>query len=82
MSRSRRKTPITGITTASSEKEDKRIANRKLRRVTKEILRRGSLEDDLNLPDIREISDVWGMAKDGKRWHDPDDPRNRKILKK
>lgn len=82
MSRSRRKTPITGITTAQSEKSDKRTANRKLRRVTKEILRRGSLEDDQILPEIREVSNVWSFAKDGKRWHDPDDPKNRKILKK
>lgn len=82
MSRSRRKTPITGIIAAQSEKSDKRIANRKLRRVTKEILRRGSLEDDQILPEIREVSNVWSFAKDGKRWHDPDDPKNRKVLKK
>jgi hypothetical protein len=82
MSRSRRRTPITGITTASSEKQDKRLANRKLRRVTNEMLRGSDLEDDLTLPDIREVSNVYSFAKDGKCWHDPDDPRNRKILKK
>ena len=82
MSRSKRKTPITGITTASSEKKEKRLANRKLRRVTNEMIRRGSLEDDLILPEIRDVSNVWLMEKDGKMWHDPDNPENRKILKK
>jgi hypothetical protein len=32
MSRSYRKTPIRGITTADSEKRDKQLANRRLRR--------------------------------------------------
>jgi hypothetical protein len=35
MSRSGRKTPKKGITAAETEKENKRTANRKLRRVTK-----------------------------------------------
>ena len=73
MSRSRKKTPIFGITTARSEKEDKRIANRKLRRVVKQELAR---EPDGVLPVLREVSNVWSMEKDGKlfyhksRWDD------------
>lgn len=57
MSKSYRKTPITGITMAQSEKWDKCHANRKLRRK----VRAGAL--DLRL---REVSSVWGFEKDGK----------------
>lgn len=67
MSRSRKKTSITGITTARSEKQDKRLANRKLRRKTKQALRYRDL-DEWVLPVLREVSNVWGMAKDGKFW--------------
>jgi hypothetical protein len=38
MSRSKRKTPIAGMTNASSEKWDKREANRRTRRRVKESL--------------------------------------------
>ncbi len=70
MSRSERKTPITGITTATSGKQDKRIANRQLRRRVKQLL-------DVNpatevLPLEREVSDVWLMDKDGKIRFDPE----------
>jgi hypothetical protein len=80
MSRSRRKNPIMGIG-ASSDKEDKRLANRKLRRLTNERLRCTDLEDEI-FPVIREVSDVWGMAKDGKTRFDPSDPDNAKYLRK
>jgi hypothetical protein len=62
MSRSRKKVPKTAITTATSEKEDKRDANRRLRRVTREKVKKGEEE----LPGIREVSDVWQFSKDGK----------------
>ncbi len=68
MSRSRKKAPVTAITTSTSEKEEKRDANRKLRRVTREKVKKG--EEDL--PGIREVSDVWDFSKDGKsRTSDP-----------
>jgi hypothetical protein len=62
MSRSKRKTPITGIIGCESEKQDKREANRLLRRKTKLQVISGK-EIILN---IREVSNVWGMGKDGK----------------
>ena len=65
MSRSRKKTPIHGITGADSEKQDKRIANRKLRRIVKAALKDGEEDVDLN---IRDVSNVWDFSKDGKRW--------------
>ncbi|MCK8786311.1 hypothetical protein M0638_18190 [Roseomonas sp. NAR14] len=72
MSRSRRRTPITGITSADSEKADKRRANRAVRRA----LRQDDVADpDAVLPGLRDVSDTWSMAKDGKRWLGHGDPR-------
>lgn len=71
MARSRRKTPITGITTATSEKQDKRVANRRHRRVNRQILT-ASGRDTL-LKDRRTTSDPWLMAKDGKQFFGPVD---------
>lgn len=66
MSRSRRRTPIRAITTAESEKQDKRKANRSLRRTVRVILLKDP-EVDL-LPTIEEVSDVWDFQKDGKMY--------------
>jgi len=65
MSRSRKKTKIHGITTARSEKQDKRIANRRYRRTVKPKVKAG----DVILPEIREISDIWLFEKDGKTYY-------------
>jgi len=64
MSRSTRKTPKSGITTAETEKENKRRANRKFRRVTKLQVKKG--RDEPSLP--RELSNVWSFDKDGKQF--------------
>jgi hypothetical protein len=77
MSRSRRKTPICGITTAESEKKDKRIANRKLRRRVRAALH---ADPDAPLPLLREVSDPWLMDKDGKMLIDP--ARHPEIMRK
>ena len=61
VSRSKRKTPIFGHTTAVSEKEDKTLWHRAFRRAMKQFL------DDKN--DIRHYSDPWGMSKDGKQYY-------------
>jgi hypothetical protein len=54
MARSRKKTPVQGMTTAISEKKDKRLYNRRFRRVSKQAF-------DINpeqevLPHLREYS--------------------------
>jgi hypothetical protein len=67
MSRSRRKTPITGMTTSKSEKEEKRWHNRVWRRKVRQAIHRG---DDI-LPDKDEIMTTWEMAKDGKQHFNP-----------
>lgn len=63
MGKSRRKSPYVGNTGARSEKQDKRIANRRFRHKNKQYIKLG-LEPIYN---IREISDVWIFDKDGKR---------------
>lgn len=64
MSRSRRKTPIMGITTCRSEKKDKRFNNRKLRRATKVAIGK----DKEILPGMDDVSNAWTMGKDGRQY--------------
>jgi hypothetical protein len=63
MSRSKKKIKKRAITTATTEKEDKILANRRFRRKNKAKTKK---VDEDNYPKIREVSDVWGFAKDGK----------------
>ncbi len=50
-------------------KQDKREANRALRKATHQKL--GTVSDETVLPVMREVSDVWNTAKEGKRFFDP-----------
>lgn len=78
MSRSRRSSAIAGITTAHSEKLEKRWANRRVRRVNRARLRLS--EDEAALVHHRELGDPWTMAKDGKASFDPD--RHPSLMRK
>lgn len=71
MARSYRHTPVHGHA-GSSEKQDKRIYNRRLRRAVKDALlvSREADFDSLVLPAVREVSDAWNMSKDGKSYDD------------
>ena len=64
MSRSRKRTPISGIVAARSERQDKRAYHRRERLLVREVLAKSN--DAEVLPHRREISDPWSMAKDGK----------------
>ncbi|MBE2895879.1 hypothetical protein HPC38_03155 [Pasteurellaceae bacterium HPA106] len=64
MSRSYRKTPICGITCIESEKQDKRRANRKFRRYTRQCVYIG-IEPPFTL---RQVSDVYDFGKDGRQY--------------
>ena len=64
MSRSRRKTPITGNACSESEKHDKHLANKALRAKVRDALAR----DAEVMPIMREASNVWDFNKDGKQW--------------
>lgn len=68
MSRSRKKTPISGITCAESEKADKKIWHSRLRAKTRIALKRG----DEILPEEDDASNPYLMAKDGKNYYDGD----------
>lgn len=64
MSRSFRKNPFIGITTSSSEKQEKKQANRRLRHTVRQRL--GEDSDNAGLPVLRDVSSRWWMSKDGK----------------
>lgn len=66
MSRSKRKTPITGITTAETEKADKAAWHRRHRHAEKVRLNASGIEyvDRSH----KEHSDPWSMSKDGKKY--------------
>ena len=70
MSRSFRKTPIIGITTAESEKDDKAKAHRRDRQAVKSSLKTAIAEDSEYAVQSREHprSGGFNFAKDGKRW--------------
>ena len=71
MSRSRRKTPMFGYTTATSEAEDKRIWHKRWRAQLRGQLSRDATTDDF-LPILqRAVSRPWNMDKDGKSWFSP-----------
>lgn len=67
MSRSRRKSPCSGITCSDSEKDDKRIWHRRYRHACKQAIAIEGVELEF-LPHFRNLSDVWSMDKDGKVW--------------
>ena len=69
MSRSRRRNPVRGITTSDTEKQDKRLASRRLRRKTRVAL---AAEPDGPLPALRQVSSAWAFDKDGKMRFDPE----------
>jgi hypothetical protein len=83
MSRSFRHTPCCAMTTAESEKDDKRRLNRAWRRLTASILHGAHHADDetldaLHVPGCHdEIMNLWLMDKDGRQsyWHRSDRPR-------
>ncbi len=78
MSRSWKKRPWTGITTATTEKQEKRLANRRERRINKYLL--ALTHDETQILLKREVSDVWCMSKDGKAMFDPE--KYPKLLRK
>lgn len=63
MSRSYRKICILGNSYSPSEKKDKRLYNRRFRRVCKHYI---SDKEDLILPALQLLYDTWEMDKDGK----------------
>lgn len=79
MSRSYRKTPVHGITTCRSEKDDKKLFHGMMRSYERTILKniRNYDLDELIIPESpNAYMNVWSMGKDGKiRWDRNDRPR-------
>lgn len=69
MSKSKKSTPVCGRTTASSEKQDKRLYNRRYRRIFRQAIHVDPTCE--LLPRLREYSNPWVMDKDGKVRFDP-----------
>jgi hypothetical protein len=69
MSRSRKKTPITGMTTAESDKAWKQSASRKVRRTVRQRLLEAEDGDAVAVAAMRyELINPASSAKDGKQW--------------
>ncbi|OWK27378.1 MAG: hypothetical protein US76_04055 [Parcubacteria group bacterium GW2011_GWA2_38_13b] len=66
MSRSYRHKQIIGNTFAESEKKDKLICNKKLRKLARMLLMK-HFEDFIE-PLKNEVSDRWVMSKEGKKY--------------
>jgi hypothetical protein len=69
MSRSKKRTPVCGMTRACSEKRDKRFYNRRYRRACNQALHVNPVCE--LLPLLREYINPAAMAKDGKVRFDP-----------
>lgn len=67
MSRSRKKNPFVGITTARSEKDDKRKVSRRVRRRVRQI----PLGERTDRLDSRLHDGAWMFSKDGRMRFDP-----------
>jgi len=62
MTRSFKKTPAGGNTCSDSEKQDKQLWYRSLRRKVKQL----PAQELETAPNVKEVSDPWLMDKDGK----------------
>lgn len=77
MGKSFKKHSFGGMTTCPSEKKDKRLTNRKLRKKVAEKIKRiqtfsNDPEDYYDL-ELDDVSNVWDFGKDGKMRVDPRD---------
>jgi hypothetical protein len=70
VSRSRRKTPIVGMTNCRSERQDKMIWHQRWRTHERTALSSASPEDLNNyLPLVEnQVSSIWSMGKDGRSY--------------
>ncbi len=73
MSRSRRKTPVTGIATSISEKDDKRMAAGRARAQSRQALL--AAPGEVLAPVRHQSGNPWAFGKDGKRYWRAEDLR-------
>jgi len=83
MSHSYKKHAIIGITTAKSEKKDKRIVNRQVRHKVNQALKNpDKFNENALYLDKKDISNIWDFAKDGKQRIDKNSKFFKKTLRK
>lgn len=70
LSKSIRKTPIFGHTSATSEKKDKQILNRAMRSKNKQLIKTTTDWDEFIPFEKDDIMSTWEMEKDGKSYFD------------
>ena len=75
MSRSRRKTPIFGVTTATSDHLWKKLVARRLRHRVKQYLV-ATLDGDRFAGRLWDLDSDWSSEKDGKHWWAKAGPKN------
>ena len=73
MSRSYKKTPVSGNTFAESDKQGKKIWHKQYRHKTKQILKSThndvDILEDMNIPNEKEVGlGTWSWPKDGKKY--------------
>jgi len=68
MSRSRRKTPVAGVTAAPSDKLSKAVSSRAHRLAVKRSI---ASDPETPPPTVEQALDRWSMAKEGKIRFDP-----------
>lgn len=68
MSRSRRRTPIAGVTAAPSDKTSKRASSRTLRQAQDRAV---VADPESPLPAVHQALDRWQTNKEGKNRFDP-----------
>jgi hypothetical protein len=68
MSRSRRKTPVAGVTAAPSDRPSKVASNRAHRQAVKQSI---ATDPETPPPTMAQAMDRWSMAKEGKIRFDP-----------
>ena len=76
MSRSRKKTNMGGVTTAPSERDDKKIWHKIFRRKNRVILKKADKEETIFVTK-KEVSDPWKMDKDGKSFNPTEEGRRK-----
>ena len=74
MSRSRRKTPVAGVTAAASDKFSKAVSNRAHRQAVKLST---ATDPETPPPTMEQAMDRWSMAKEGKVRFDPQESPKR-----
>ena len=82
MSRSRRKTPIFGIATVASERQDKDLWHRRFRRHERLALVRsaGNGFEAHQTVLAHDVSDPWTMGRDGHRYFSTGDQARKSAL--